>query len=131
MTITLFYSSLLAIVFLILSARVMKSRASTHISLGDDGGNIALLRPIRAHGNFAEYVPITLIMLGLLEYQGGSTWLIHLLGASLLVSRILHGYALGFSQHAPRSRVTGMTLTLIVLAVTAILSIFHSASSML
>lgn len=125
MTTTLLYSGLLAILFVILSLRVIKSRGSTQTSLGD-GGHDALLRPIRAHGNFAEYVPITLIMMGLLESRGVSVWMIHFLGLSLLSGRILHGYALAFSNHAPGCRRFGMLLTLITLALGALASVFYS-----
>lgn len=41
--------------------------------------------------NFTEYVPLTLVMLALLEARGGvPAWLLHGLGATFLVGRSLH-----------------------------------------
>jgi uncharacterized membrane protein YecN with MAPEG domain len=60
MTVTPIYAGLLAIVFVLLSARVILGRFGPgNPSLGD-GGNLDMLRRIRGHANFAEYVPLTL-----------------------------------------------------------------------
>ena len=96
MTITLLYAGLLSLWLLVLSVRVIAIR-SQGISLGD-GGNPVLLRRIRAHGNFAEYVPMILVMIGFLEISHFSALWIHLLGGTLVVSRLLHGYALSFNE---------------------------------
>ena len=59
-----------------------------------DGGEGALLRAIRAHGNFTEYAPLLLVLVALLELGGASeTWLLVIAGVFLL-SRAL--YALYF-----------------------------------
>ena len=64
MTITLLYAGLLAIWFLVLSIRVIQGRMGPgNPSLGD-GGNPVMLRRIRGHANFAEYVPLILLLMG-------------------------------------------------------------------
>ena len=87
---------------------VIATRMTTKTDLGD-GGNLAMFRRIRAHGNFVEYVPMGLILLGLNEVSGaGAIWLFTI-GALLLVGRILHAAGMIFTI-AP-SRVIGTILT--------------------
>ena len=89
MSITLLYAGALALWFLVLSIRVVQGRVGPgNPSLGD-GGNPLMLRRIRAHANFAEYVPMILVMMGFLELNGQPKWEIHLLGAMLLIARLL------------------------------------------
>jgi len=64
--ITSTYAAILAIVFVVLSVRVVMQRCAVQVSLGD-GGNLSLLRRQRAHANFAEYVPLALILMALTE----------------------------------------------------------------
>ena len=65
MVVTPLYAGLLALLFLVLSWRVIQFR-QRGISLGD-GGDPRMLRLIRGHANFAEYVPLILLMMGFLE----------------------------------------------------------------
>jgi hypothetical protein len=110
MHVTALYAGLLAPTFLYLSLRVIKGRRSGRKALGHEG-NDALLRRVRAHGNFAEYVPYTLLLIGLAENVGTATWLLHLSGLSLLLGRVLHAY--GVSQEPEKFwyRVNGMKMT--------------------
>ena len=66
--ITAFYGGLLGITFMYLSILVIKGRRSAKISLGD-GGNSHFLGIIRAHANFAEYVPLILILMLIAEIE--------------------------------------------------------------
>ncbi|MGD8476722.1 MAG: MAPEG family protein, partial [Burkholderiales bacterium] len=68
LTVTALYSGSLALWFLVLSARVV-ARRRTGIYLGD-GGDASMQRLVRGHANFAEYVPLALIMLAVLELAG-------------------------------------------------------------
>jgi uncharacterized membrane protein YecN with MAPEG domain len=121
MIVTPFYAGLLGLFFLLLSARVSLRRQSG-TSLGD-GGDASLLRVIRGHGNFAEYVPFILVMMVMLEIDHTSTYVLHALGIALLVGRLLHGYALSFTSRFKFGRITGTGLTWVVLAVSAVLCI--------
>ena len=124
MTITLLYAGLLSLWLLVLSARVIAIR-SQGISLGD-GGNPVLLRRIRAHGNFAEYVPMILVMMGFLEINHLSALWIHVFGTTLVIGRLLHGYALSFSESFKIGRVGGTVLTLTLLAVCGLLCVYQA-----
>lgn len=126
MTVTLGYAGALGLWFLVLSIRVIQGRTGKgNPSLGD-GGSPAMLRKIRGHGNFAEYVPFLLGMIGFLEISGEPKWLIHALGASLLVSRLLHGYAFSFTDNNPFGRTAGAALTLVLLLVASCLCLYRA-----
>ncbi|MEC3859925.1 MAPEG family protein [Mesobacterium sp. TK19101] len=125
LSVTSIYAALLALVFVVMSTRVIRYRKSERISLGD-GGDAEISRRIRAHGNFAEYVPLALILLGLAEMQGAPAWALHLLGSLLLIGRVLHGYALSVVPQPMRLRVVGMALTFAMLVVTALGLLGHA-----
>lgn len=125
MHITLLYAGALSLWFLVLSIKVIKGRSGKDgVNLGD-GGKPDMLRVIRGHANFAEYVPLVLLMMAMLESSGVfQTWVLHVLGGTLLASRILHGIALSFTQKFFLGRFLGTLATLIVLAVCAGLSLW-------
>ncbi|KFN43068.1 MAPEG family protein [Arenimonas oryziterrae] len=125
MTVTPIYAGLLALIYLVLSVRVIKMRGPGQPSLGD-GGDPVLLRRIRAHGNFAEYVPFLLLMIGLLELGQWPTILLHGLGATLVVARLLHGYALSFTESFKFGRFWGTALTFGLLIICGGLCLFQA-----
>lgn len=116
--ITALYAGILAIILVALSMRVIRHRISGRVSLGDGGG--ALSPVIRAHGNFIEYVPMALILIGLLEARGTAGWLLHGLGIVLVVARILHPFGLMMKPPNP-ARAVGVTGTLLVIVVAGVL----------
>ena len=77
----------------VLSMRVINNRVRAQVNLLD-GRDEALTRAMRAHGNFAEYVPFALLLMALAEIQGGSGLFMHVLGTVLIVCRLSHAYAL-------------------------------------
>ena len=91
MTVTPIYAGILAIIFFALSVRVVAVRG--RVSLGD-GGDPLVLRRMRGHANFAEYVPFILLLMGILELSHFSIYFLHGAGIVLVVARLLHGYAL-------------------------------------
>jgi uncharacterized membrane protein YecN with MAPEG domain len=106
--ITSLFAALLALMFFTLTMTVIVTRMTTKTDLGD-GDNPSMFRRIRAHGNFVEYVPMGLILLGLNEVSGaGGIWLVTI-GALLLVGRILHAAGMIFTISP--SRVIGTMLT--------------------
>lgn len=112
--ITLLFASLHILLMLALAARVVMHRRTHRIGIGH-GGDKDLARKVRAHGNFIEYVPVALLMLGLLELSGLSAAWLWGLGGALLLARALHAY--GLSRHAGVSpgRFWGVILTWVVL----------------
>lgn len=90
------------------------------MSVGD-GGNEALQLAIRAHANAVEYIPIALALLFMLEFNGAPKLLVHILGVTLLIGRVLH--AMGLPANDLKKRVLGMQITLYLIIGLAVLNI--------
>ena len=108
------YAALLAFVFVALSVRTLRLRRRLKIGIGD-GGNKEMLRAMRVHSNFSEYVPISLIFIFLVEAQGSQPWLVHALGLCLLVGRLAHAFGVSQARENFTFRVAGMALTFTVI----------------
>ena len=121
--VTGFYLAILLLLYVLLSLQVSRYRRGNRVLFGD-GDNIKLRSAIRAHANFAEYVPITVLMIAILETAGMPAGQVHWLMGVLLLSRLIHPLGL---YVGPRTwqfqvcRVGGMTLTLFVM-VSAVIS---------
>lgn len=108
--ITLFYASLLAFLLVYLAVRTILERVREQVALGD-GGKEKLKQCMRGHANLAEYAPLFLILLLMLEVTDSATWVLHLLGASFFLGRLLHAYT--FTDHEKYKRgklTTSLTL---------------------
>jgi len=110
MHITPLYASVLAILFVAFSVRTLRMRHRLKIAVGD-AGNQALLRAIRVHSNFAEYVPLSLLLISFVEMSGASALLVHFLGLCLLVGRAVHAYGVSQLNETYAFRVAGMAMT--------------------
>jgi uncharacterized protein len=122
--ITSIYASLSAWLIVRLSLSVIKLRRKNRISVGD-GGNEELQLAIRTHSNALEYIPVTLLLLLMLELNGAPKMLIHVLGTTLLIGRIFH--AIGLPAKNLKKRVLGMQITIFLLIALAILNILFLA----
>ena len=122
MTVTPIYAGILAILFFVLSLRVVAVRG--RVSLGD-GGDPLVLRRMRGHANFAEYVPFILLMMGILELSHFSIYFLHGAGIVLVVARLLHGYALSFTEKFKFGRFWGTALTFGLLLVCGVLCLYQ------
>jgi uncharacterized membrane protein YecN with MAPEG domain len=112
------YAALLAFFYVYLSARTIGVRRKAKISIGD-GGDDEMLRAMRMHANFAEYAPITLILLAFVDLQGGPIWLLHSLGVLFVLARLSHAYGISSIQAPGKFRVAGMVGTFTTIAVSA------------
>jgi len=110
MHITPLYASVLAILFVALSVRTLRMRHRLKIAVGD-AGNQALLRAIRVHSNFAEYVPLSLLLISFVEMSGASALMVYFLGLCLLVGRAVHAYGVSRLNENYAFRVAGMAMT--------------------
>lgn len=112
------YASILALIYICLSALVIKGRRQEKTALGS-GGSKMLEQRIRAHANFAEYTPIFLILFFLAESQNTSLYIIHGVATIFTIGRILHVYALVLSEKyegdkllkSPTYRINAMVCT--------------------
>ena len=119
MAVTALYASLLACLFIFLSARVIGQRRSARVEIGS-GEDPELLRRMRVHANFAEYAPFALLLMALAESLKAPLWWLHVLGLMLLAGRVTHAYGLAQTPHILRYRVLGMQLTFAVIGLAAL-----------
>jgi uncharacterized membrane protein YecN with MAPEG domain len=112
-TVAPIFVGLLALIQIPMTVAVGLRRVRTDIHFLD-GGDPVLLRRMRAHGNFTETVPITLIAMLAAEWRGTPPWLIVVLGCSLLCGRALHYVTLLRSGFAV-GRAIGMILTFVAM----------------
>jgi uncharacterized membrane protein YecN with MAPEG domain len=110
MQITPFYAAILGLLFIRLSVRTLLLRRQLKIAIGD-GGNPQMLRAMRVHANFAEYVPLSLLLIAMFEMRGGQFWLVHALCLCLLIGRMSHFYGVSQLSEKLAFRVFGMTMT--------------------
>lgn len=118
MIVTITTAGLCGLILFVLSLRVVMVRGSAKVSLGD-GGDSILLGRIRAHANFSEYVPIILILMGLIESHTGAGVGIGVVGITLVLCRIAHAFGMGRPAPNP-GRLVGALGTFILLAVTSV-----------
>jgi uncharacterized membrane protein YecN with MAPEG domain len=109
------YAAVLALFYIFLSSRVIRSRVTNRVKLGT-GGNAGLERRMRIHANFAEYVPLALLLLTFMEMQGRATWLLHAFCIALVVARFGHVYALWDEKEVFRLRVASVATTFFIIA---------------
>lgn len=122
MTVTPAYAAVLGLIFVALSVRTIRMRRRHRVAVGD-GGNAELRRAMRVHANFAEYVPLALLLIFFVEHDGAGTLLVHALGIALLAGRLLHAWGVSQEPENFRYRVSGMVLTFGTI-ITAALAIF-------
>lgn len=121
------YAALLAVLYVVLSVRTLRLRRALQIALGD-GGDERLLRSIRAHANFAEYVPLGLLLMVGVETTAGGRVVVHILGCILLAGRLLHAYGVSRAPEVFMFRVSGMALTFTVYLTAAIAIVYGAAT---
>jgi uncharacterized membrane protein YecN with MAPEG domain len=116
-----FYAAINALIMLVLGMLVVRARVRTRTEIGD-GGNPAMVGPLRAHANNAEYVPMGIILLLVMYALAANVVVIHIVGGTLTLGRLLHGFALTRNVGTSTARLLGMLLTwisfIIAIAVT-------------
>ena len=110
MYVTPLYAAVLALLFIALSVRTLRLRRRLNIAVGDKSDQ-QMLRSMRVHANFAEYVPLSLLLIYMLESGNGTTVFVHALCVCLIVGRLSHAYGVGRIDEDYRYRVFGMAMT--------------------
>lgn len=114
-----YYSSLFALIYVALSFNVIRFRLKIRVPFGDGKDN-RLKRAIRVHGNFSEYVPLTLIMIYFVEIQSQNLLLVHGLCCTFILARLAHIYGVSQLKENITFRVFGLFVTGCVLCICAI-----------
>lgn len=118
MTAATLYVGLLGLLMLVLKFRVGQVRTRERVGFGD-GGNEALQRAIRVQGNAVEDVPLVALGLVALGAMAAPVWLVHALGATFFIGRVLHAIGLGGSSGRSFGRAAGTLLSALVQLATA------------
>ncbi len=118
LSVTSVFVAIAAIALTCLGLLVASTRLRMRVRFGDNGERVLLTR-MRTHGNFIEYVPLALIALALVEYNGAAKWIVWTLGVVLVVSRISH--AAGILTGIIPFRSVGISLTFFMLATAGII----------
>ncbi|CAK1822069.1 MAPEG family protein [Vibrio crassostreae] len=106
--VTALYAALLTLVMLCLSIEVIKQRRKNQVAHAD--GGIESLQVARsAKSNAMDYIPITVILMALLEFNGANVWLLHVIGIAFVIGRIVHGKSI--LARSLKGRKQGMYLT--------------------
>lgn len=79
---------------------------------------------VRVQGNFVENVPLTLVMLYLVEVSGYSGAVVHTFGIWLIAVRVLHAWGLGHYSGANYPRLIGAQGTFLLQSVLAMALIY-------
>jgi len=112
------YIGLFCLLMLVLKGNVGRVRTREKIGFGD-GGNEPMQRALRVQGNAVEDVPVVLVGLIGLGALAAPALLIHILGASFLLGRVLHAIGLGGSSGGSPGRMFGTLISLLVMLGTA------------
>ena len=123
--ITPIYAGLLTLVFLALSIMVIRQRFAVRTSVGD-AGDKGMIKRMRTQANFAEYVPLGLILMLCAELQSAPAMAVHAMGASLLIGRICHAIGMSRTPQIFLLRQIGILLTFAMLTLTALGLIGHA-----
>ena len=118
------YAALLGLLGAALTINVIRKRVAFKVDAGD-GGNPALAQAIRAHANFAEQTPLALLLILCAEATGASAIVLHGLGAALLFARLANAWGLSHSLGATMQRQVGAGLTLLVIGVSALVTLYN------
>jgi uncharacterized membrane protein YecN with MAPEG domain len=114
------YAVVLGLFANLLTVRVVMQRVRTGIQAGD-GGDPSLGRAIRAHANFAEQVPLALLLLVLVDWSGAAAVLVHAIGIVLVIGRAANAIGLSRSLGPTAPRQAGAGLTLLAVGAAALL----------
>ncbi len=121
--ITALYAALLSLLMCKLAFNVIKARRVNKIKYGD--GNVSELQIARtAHSNAVDYIPISLILLFILEYNDCNLWFIHLAGISLITGRLIH--CKGILTENLKGRILGMQITFFTIYALAALNLIYA-----
>ncbi|CAH0537823.1 MAPEG family protein [Vibrio marisflavi] len=120
--VTALYASVLAGLIVWLSFKVINQRKSSKVP-HSDGGVDELVIARSAHSNAVEYIPITLILLALAEFNGASAILIHIFGTVFFFGRWIHANAI-LNESIP-GRVRGMKITFVCIVGLILLNLIY------
>lgn len=116
--VTSLFAALLTLLYIVLAVRIIRLRWRERVGIGT-GDSLPLKAAVRVHGNFAEYVPLGLILLALMEANNASELMLFAMGGVLFIARIFHAIGLTKSIGVSIYRTIGVLGTFSMLLVSA------------
>lgn len=120
-TIALTLAAACVLVNLWLAMRIGRLRMKNRVSHGD-GGHPLLARRMRAQLNFAENVPLLVVLVALLEVSGVNRSWLAALAATLVLARIAHGFGMD-ADTGSKARMLGVVATMLVALALVVLGV--------
>jgi uncharacterized protein len=117
MNISILFTIIFLIFYLILTIITIKERRSSKVAYGDDN-NKKLIKAIRAHANFFEFTVFFIISSFLLEILDANQIYVLFVNIIFLLGRISHAYSM--LKEKTLFRVIGMMATLNIYALNCI-----------
>ena len=117
MNISILFTIIFIIFYLILTIITIKARKSTKVAYGDEG-NKELIKAVRAHGNFFEFTVFFIISSFLLEILDANQIYVLFINIVFLLGRISHAYSM--LKEKTLFRIIGMMATLNIYALNCI-----------
>lgn len=117
MNISILFTIIFIIFYLILTIITIKERRSSKVAYGDDN-NKKLIKAIRAHANFFEFTVFFIISSFLLEILDANQIYVLFVNIVFLLGRISHAYSM--LKEIILFRVIGMMATLNIYALNCI-----------
>lgn len=115
-----------ALMMIVLSLQVSVRRVKSGTTFGH-GEDSVLRKRIRAHGNFIEYAPLAIAIVGLLEYASAPHALVWSVAIILATVRVLHAFGMLYVA-TPAPRATAMIVQHVTFAVAAVWLIAHAVT---
>ena len=127
--ITALYAALLMVIVAYLGFKIGSLRGSTGISILH-GDNMEVATAMRRHGNFTENVPMALILMGLVEANGGNVIFLHVIGIVLVLARIAHPIGLHHDSISHPLRLVGAAGTILSMLVLAGVALWQEVGAL-
>ena len=108
------YAALLGLLLIALSIRVVLARRQFRVRLGV-GTEEGMQQAVRVQANFAEYVPLAVVLLVMAEMTDMPIIAVHAAGIVLVTSRLLHAWGLSHSPGRTFGRFYGTAGTWLVI----------------
>lgn len=119
------YAGINILINLFLAYRVSANRVRSNVMTGT-GSDDKLYNASRAHIVNVEYMPIALAGLVVLHLLAASIYVLHIVGLTLTIGRILHAIGVSRTGESTPPRLVGTLLTWISLLVAGIACLWYA-----
>ena len=126
--ITALYAGLLALLLVVLGARISLMRSKLRVGMGH-GDDLHLARAIRVHGNAVEWILPMLLLFLVAELDGANRIFLHVCGVTFIGARIAHASGVSRTSKESPGRFWGIAGTWLVITALALWDIAAFARS--